>query len=144
MSGETLVMQFEGLSLTAYQDVAGNWTIGYGHLIVPGDPYYPYGSIKTITQAQAQALLAQDMATADNCVSQSVTVPLTANQRAALQSFVFNVGCGAFQGSTLLRLLNQGDYSAVPGQLTEWVYAGGQVVQGLVNRRAKEAQVFAA
>ncbi len=144
MTGESLVQQFEGLSLTPYQDVAGNWTIGYGHKIVAGDPYWPVGPLKEITQAQAQAQLTTDMAAADQCVTASVTVPLNSNQKAALESFVFNVGCGAFQGSTLLQLLNEGNYSAVPGQLDRWVYAGSQVVADLVTRRAKEGQVFMA
>ncbi len=144
MDGTALVEGFEGFSATPYKDIAGYWTIGYGHKIVAGDPYWPVGSVNEITQAQAQALLATDMGNADACVRNLVTVPLNSNQRAALNSFVFNVGCNAFSTSTLLRYLNQGNYAAVPAQMNLWVYAGGQVSDGLIARRQTEASTFMA
>jgi lysozyme len=71
-------------------------------------------------------------------VNESVTVPLNQNQFDALVSFSFNVGDNAFRGSTLLKLLNQGQYDQVPAQLRRWVRDNGHVVQGLINRREKE------
>lgn len=135
-AGLALIQRWEGLRLTAYQDVAGVWTIGYGHTrdVRPG---------QTITEAEATALLRADLAEAEAAVTRLVKVPLTDGQFAALVSFVFNVGQGAFGSSTLLRRLNSGDYDAVPGELARWSRAGGRVVQGLANRRAAEAGLWA-
>ena len=72
----------------------------------------------------------------------SCTVPLNQNQFDALVSFVYNLGAGAFEGSTLLKDLNAHNFAAVPGQLEEWVHAGSQVLPGLVARRKAEARLF--
>lgn len=141
---KTLIAGEEGLRLEAYQDVAGKWTIGYGHLIQPGEQYHPYGPVREISQEEADALFAADTATARACVESAVQVPLTDNQVAALTSFVFNVGCGAFRSSTLLRRLNEHDYTAAAEQLDRWVNAGGVRVAGLVNRRQLEKEIFLA
>lgn len=137
-----LIARFEGYSPTVYQDVAGLWTIGYGHLVKPGEPYHPYGPVTEITLEEAAALLEADTEIARRCVENHVTVPLTENQRAALISFVFNVGCGAFKSSTLLRRLNWGEYEAAAEEFDKWVNAGGVRVAGLVNRRAHEKETF--
>ena len=75
---------------------------------------------------------------ATNAINHNVKVPLSQNQFDALVSFVFNIGQSAFIESTLLRVLNEGDYKAVPQQLRRWIYDNGSVVQGLINRRQKE------
>ncbi|TAN46831.1 MAG: hypothetical protein EPN21_19290 [Methylococcaceae bacterium] len=90
--------------------------------------------VNGLTAGQADILLCQDLAPAEDAVNGAVTVSLTQNQFDALVSFTFNVGKGAFLGSTLLKLLNQGQYGQVPVQLERWNRSGGQVVQGLVNR----------
>jgi len=138
LSDVELVQQWEGLRLTPYRDAAGLWTVGYGHLLGPGEP------VESITHERAVELLDQDLQTARAAVDRLVTVPLTDQQRAALVSFVFNVGEGAFARSTLLRLLNAGDYDGAADQFTRWVYAGGQRLAGLENRRRHEQQVFLA
>ena len=131
-----LIQRWEGLSLTAYEDVGGVLTIGYGSTagVVPG---------MKITKAQAEKRLRDDLAVAEEAVERLVKVDLTDNQFGALVSFVFNVGAGAFKSSTLLRKLNAGDYAAVPGELARWNRAGGKPVQGLANRRAAEAGLWA-
>jgi len=134
--GLALTEQFEGLELTAYQDQVGVWTIGYGHT---GPDVYPG---LTITQNDATSLLLQDVNTAANCVNQLVTVPLTQDEFDALMDFVFNLGTHAFAGSTLLRLLNAGDFDGAIGEFVKWDHAGGQVVAGLLRRRQAEAQLF--
>ena len=128
-----LVHCFEGLYLSAYLCPAGVPTIGYGHT----------SGVKMgqrITRAQAETYLRADMAAAAAQVDKLVKVPLTANQRGALASFVFNLGAGNLQSSTLLRLLNQGDYKGAAGQFGRWVYATVDGVKtqlpGLVKRRA--------
>ncbi|MFC4728142.1 glycoside hydrolase family protein [Coralloluteibacterium thermophilus] len=135
-AGIDLIKGFEGLRLTSYQDSAGVWTIGYGHTgpeVGPG---------QTITQAQAEALLRQDVGWAENAVRNNVQVPLGQGQFDALVSFTFNVGAGAFGGSTLLQKLNAGDYAGAQNEFGRWIHAGGQVLPGLVNRRAAEAELF--
>lgn len=145
---KSLIAGEEGLRLSVYQDAAGKWTIGYGHLIKPGEPYYPYGPIKEITQQEAESLFLKDIAQAEQCVKTYVTVPLTENQYAALVSFVFNVGCSAFRNSLLLKYLNAGDYSRAAEELNKWVYATKDGVKiklaGLVSRRLRERQLFLA
>lgn len=138
-----LIAQFEGFVGHAYNDVVGVLTIGYGQKIVAGDGF---DSTSTISQADAMGLLEADLDTVVNCVDNAVTSDLTANQKAALYSFTYNEGCGAFKSSTLLQKINQGDLSGASDEFARWIYAGNpkQVLQALVTRRSKEAGVFAA
>jgi lysozyme len=131
--GLVLTEQFEGCSLTAYQDQVCVWTIGYGHT----GPDVKSGMI--ITSDQAQALLAQDVKSAAACVNKVVTVQLTQEEFDALVDFVFNLGARAFCSSTMLRELNAGDFAA---QFDLWDRAGGAVVAGLLRRRQAEADLF--
>lgn len=133
-----LIISFEGFSAKAYPDADG-WSIGYGHFIRPDDPY---NSSSVIGESEARTLLEQDVRTAQVCVANAVKVSLTANQTAALISFTYNVGCGAFQNSSLLGLLNSGDYEGAAQQFAVWNKSGGEVVQALVNRRAEEQGLF--
>jgi lysozyme len=134
--GLALTEQFEGCELTAYQDQVGVWTIGYGHT----GPDVVAGLI--ITQDQAQALLAKDVGSAAACVNAVVTVQLSQEEFDALVDFVFNLGAGAFRGSTLLRVLNTGDFASAAAQFDAWDRAGGAVVAGLLRRRQAETALF--
>ncbi|WP_211253705.1 lysozyme [Haematobacter massiliensis] len=143
---ETLhhLKRWEGLKLTAYPDPGSKdgqpWTIGYGHT---SDAFLRVYKGQTITEAQADAALRHDAQEALDAIARHVTVPLTDNQAGALVSFVFNVGEGNFAKSTLLKKLNKGDYEAVPGELAKWVYNDGKRMEGLANRRAAEAGLWA-
>jgi len=86
--------------------------------------------------------LSQDVRPAEQTVNNGVKVALNQNQFDALVSFTFNVGGASFNGSTLLKVLNQGQYAQVPDQLRRWNKAGGKVVQGLVNRRENEVKLW--
>jgi lysozyme len=134
-AGLTFIEQSEGCKLEAYQDSVGVWTIGVGHTkgVTAG---------QRITQDEADALLEADLEACYPCIAEHVTVPLTQGQFDALCSFVFNLGCGALKGSTLLNLLNKGDYDGAAQQFGRWVNAGGQKLAGLVTRRAGEAAMF--
>jgi lysozyme len=135
-AGLAMTEGFEGLELTAYQDIVGVWTIGYGHTgpdVTPG---------LKITQAQAVILLKGDVASAVACVNHAVKVPLTQNQFDALVDFAFNLGNGALLGSTLLKLLNQKNYAGAQAEFAKWNRAGGKVNAGLTRRRAAEAKLF--
>ncbi|MEI7143212.1 lysozyme [Pectobacterium brasiliense] len=122
---------FEGKENAAYRDIAGVWTICYGHT---GD--VKAGDYKT--DAECEALLQQDLKPAFNAIDRLVTVPLSELQRAALASFIYNVGTGEFERSTLLRKLNRGDLTGACNELRRWNKAAGQVWQGLTNRREAE------
>lgn len=137
--GLKLVKQWEGVKLSAYRDVAGIATIGYGST----GPHVRPGMI--ISAQQAEQLLLKDLDRFEKAVAKLVRVPLTDNQFAALVSFAFNVGegKGGFATSTLLKKLNAGNYDAVPSELMKWVNAGGKKVAGLVNRRAAEGGLWA-
>lgn len=130
-----LVKASEGCRLTAYRDSVGILTIGYGSTggIKPG---------QTITQAEAEVMLVDDLDAAAEAVHKLVTVPLTQGQFDALCDFVFNLGEGRLRDSTLLRLLNQGKYGEAAAQFRFWVMAGGKALPGLVTRRAAERALF--
>ena len=135
--GLDLIKQFEGLYLKAYRCPAGVPTIGYGHTagVAMG---------QTITQQQADDYLRRDVRRFERAVARLVTVPLTLGQFDALVSFSFNLGEGALAQSTLLRLLNAGDYAGAAAQFGRWNKAAGRVLPGLVRRRAAERALFEA
>ena len=138
--GIELVQEFEGLRLKAYQDVVGKWTIGYGHLIVL--PQEKGLLDYEIAQETALNLLRSDLKAAEDCVSSKVIVDLTQGQFDALVSFTYNLGCGALNRSTLLRLLNAGEYTRAGEQFLLWDKAGGKPVAGLTRRREAEKRMF--
>lgn len=132
-TGLELIKKFEGCRLAAYQDSTGVWTIGYGHTS-------GVKSGQTITQAQADTFLVTDCATAEKAVnSYDSTYGWNQNQFDALVSFTFNCGSG-----NLKTLLNSGKRTIVEisAKITAYNKAGGQVLQGLVNRRAAEKELF--
>jgi lysozyme len=133
-AGLALIKRWEGLRLDSYLCPAGVWTIGYGST---GEHVYP-GQV--ITEPEAEELLRKDLWRFEDCVSSRVQVPLTDNEYAALVSFSFNCGCGAFESSTLLRRLNGGEPKprVFSEELPKWCKANGQTLQGLLNRRNDE------
>jgi lysozyme len=150
-AGRTMLKELEGVRTEPYLDVASLETTGCGHLcteeertfglITIGGADVPYRE-RPLTDAEIDQLLAQDLALAEQAITDAVTVPLTQAQFDALVSWVFNCGIGAFERSTLLTCLNSGDYAGVPAQLRRWNKAGGQTVRGLTRRRARECQCW--
>lgn len=148
--GRALLTEWEGSSNEAYQDVAGLWTIGVGHLLTKDE--LTSGKILILGEAikyhdgltslQIDRLLTQDLAGAEGAVNSGINVSLNQNQFDALVSFVFNVGRQAFYQSTLRKLLNEGRYARVNNQLRRWNRSAGKIVQGLVNRRENEIKLF--
>lgn len=134
--GLALTKSFEGLRLEAYQDCAGNWTIGYGHAgpsVLPG---------QSINEAEAAKMLQADLANAAACVNHAVQAVISQGQFDAMVDFCFNAGRGNFVQSTLLRKVNYGDFAGAISQFGLWVHAGGEIVAGLVRRRKAEAELF--
>ena len=134
-TGIELIKKFEGCVLKAYKCPAGVWTIGYGHTSGVKEG-------QTITKAQAKELLIQDLRPFEIGVNNLVNVPLNQNQFDALVSFCYNLGTGNLKNSTLLKLLNKGDYNGAAEQFDHWIYAGGKKLNGLVKRRAAEKKLF--
>lgn len=132
------VAQHEGMVLKAYPDPGTGgapWTIGCGRTtnVHPGD---------TCTPEQANEWLREELAGFAAQILSVVKVPLTQNQLDALTSFVYNVGFGNFLKSTMLRLINAGDYAGAAQQFIRWNKAAGRVMPGLTTRRNDEAVLF--
>jgi len=138
-AGLSLIEEFEGLSLNAYQDIAGVWTIGYGHT-----PSFPG---QMITAGYAQVLLKQDTNTFQLAVAAKThDVATTDNQFSAMVSLAFNIGSGAFAGSTVLRQHRAGNYDAAAAAFQLWdkAHVDGVLVtvRGLLRRRIAEANLY--
>ena len=138
-AGIDLIKRFEGLELESYQDIAGVWTIGYGHTETAGPN-------QKINEREAEELLRRDIAPRERAVEQLAGVSLNQNEFDALVSFVFNVGAGAFKNSTARKRLNRNDRLGAAEALTWWNKAtvGGVLreVRGLTRRRAAERALF--
>jgi lysozyme len=134
-SGLDIIKAFEGYRLSAYQDSVGIWTIGYG-----STQGVHVGMV--ITAAQAEAMLRDSAVTFQSFVTAVVKQPISQKMFDALVSFTYNVGQGNLQKSSVLRLLNIGDYQSSGDAFLLWNKAGGQVVAGLVRRRGMERALF--
>ena len=133
--GLALIKKFEGLELTAYKCAAGVWTIGYGHTkdVQEGDEW---------SEAHADHMLEVELEEFEEYINDNVTVALSQNQFDALVSWVYNLGPANLKASTMLKVLNSGDYEGVPAQIQRWNKAGGKVLEGLIRRRKAEALLF--
>lgn len=134
-AGLALIKEYEGYEGQAYLDTGGVPTIGYGHT----------RGVKmgaSCTPEQAEAWLREDLASAEADVSKLVKVPLTDNQFSALVSFTFNLGGAQLGKSTLLKLLNAGNYAGAGSQFQFWVFDNGKKLPGLIRRRAAEAALW--
>jgi len=130
------IKEHEGLRLEAYLPTPNDvWTIGYGHTSTAKK-----GMV--ISEEQAEALLRKDIAWVEDAINKNVVVPLNQNQYDALASLIYNIGAGAFSKSTLLRLLNMGDYEGAANQFPRWNKQKGKVLKGLTRRREEERQLF--
>jgi lysozyme len=139
--GSELIKSFEGLRLQSYRDSAGVWTIGYGTTVYPNGQRVQAGD--TITEAQANEYFEHDFQNFASGVSKLVTVPVNPNQIAAMTSLAYNIGLGAFENSTLLRFVNQNpENPLIYNEFLRWVYANGNFVAGLLNRREQEAELY--
>tara|TARA_B100001094_G_scaffold328721_1_gene389773 strand:+ start:1320 stop:1757 length:438 start_codon:yes stop_codon:yes gene_type:complete len=134
-NGLELIKHFEGCELEAYKCAAGVWTIGYGHIKTAVEGM-------TISQSYADELLDGEIVEYEDYVNAAVTAPLSQDQFDALVSWTFNLGNGNLNASTMLKVLNRGEYEEVPAQMKRWNKAGGKVLEGLIRRREAEANLF--
>jgi len=131
----SMIKPLEGLELVPYRDVAGVLTVCYGHTgkdIIEG---------KTYTVAECEALLDRDLGEVKRQIDPLIEPDLPESTKAALYSFTYNVGIGAFSRSTLLDKLNSGDVSGACKELHRWIYAGGKKWNGLITRRQVEDEI---
>ena len=133
--GLALIKKFEGCELEAYKCAAGVLTIGYGHTKGVTE------SMK-ITQSEAESMLVEELVEYEKAVLDAVTISIDQCMFDALVSWVYNLGGGNLKASTLLKVLNSGDFNGVPAQLMRWNKAGGKVLEGLTRRRQAEADLF--
>lgn len=148
VEGLELIVKSEGYSSTAYKDIGGVWTIGYGHTLsaVPD---------MKISEKRAYELLRDDVKSAEMAVNTFVIaqgVPLNPHQFDALVSIVFNVGTGNIFtkdypngyrfGSTLYNLLLAGDYQGAAVRFLDFCKVDGRPVRGLLTRRMEEKELF--
>ena len=129
----TFIKHFESFSPCVYVCPGGQRTIGYGHVLKPGE------KLQTITRTKAEAILSNDLFEARYGVSRLITAPLKPYQWDTLTSFAFNVGTGALQASRLRLCVNEEQHDEVPQEFLRWVYAGGRKLKGLVRRRTLES-----
>jgi lysozyme len=136
-----LIRRFEGRRLAPYHDCVGFPTVGYGRLL-SREKGADLSRWPAIGEDQAEAYLAEDAADAARSVTRLISVPLGDGRFAALVDFVFNLGGGQLQVSTLRRVINRGDLDDAPVQLLRWCHAGGVKLAGLARRRAAEVEVW--
>ena len=138
----SLVKSFEGFQTHAYRCPAGIPTIGYGTTTYPDGRKVQMED--TCTEKDACVWLLHEITEDAEAINRHVTTALNQNQFDALASFAYNVGRGAFMGSTLLWKLNAGDYHGAADQFLKWTHGGGVELPGLVRRRNAERDLFLA
>jgi lysozyme len=140
-AGIAIIKRYEGCSLSVYLDPINICTIGFGST---------YGLVgnrldsshRDITEDEAEYLLKRELRSTENAVARMVKTPLTANQFSAVCCLVYNIGSGRFRSSTMKMKLNRKDFQGAANEFWKWRRAGGQILRGLVRRRAEETRLF--
>ena len=140
-TGLNLIKTFEGFRSEPYFCSAMVPTIGFG------STWSFNGSRVTlhhppITKDEAEELLLREIRNSEKAVDRLIKVELNENEHSALQSFVYNLGSGRLQSSTLRRKINRGDFEGAADEFPKWRRAGGKILKGLVLRRAAERKLF--
>jgi lysozyme len=115
------------------------YSIGLGHQIQPDESYL---MTATLNDDEVLEIFKKDIENIRLSMNQVIKVPVDKNQQLALLSLRYNIGVNAFNNSTLLKLLNAGDYDGASSRFAEWRISDGKINQGLVNRRERERQLF--
>jgi lysozyme len=138
--GKDFIKQFEGFRNTMYLDAGGLPTIGYGHLIKPGEEFY---NNTTISKAQGDMLFTDDLKQFEAAVNTSVVKQLNQNQFDALVSLAYNIGAGAFADSTVVKRINtNATVTDITTNWQRWNKVNGVLNAGLLNRRNAEIEVY--
>jgi lysozyme len=143
-AGLAIIKKDESCVLVAYRDPGSASglpiTCGWGSTHRRDDNTFFLG--ESITQEEADWLLARDLGEEERVIYQHVMVPLNTNQFSGLGSFIYNIGETQFASSTLLRLLNAGQFDAAAGQFGLWINGASGPLPGLITRRAEEKALF--
>jgi len=140
--GIEIVKSFEGLTLRPYVCAGGVNSVGYGVLTRSSTGGPIDLDMEPITEAEAEVLLIRDLESSEGWVRRLIKTALTKNQYSALTSFIFNVGAGALQHSTLRMKLNRGEYQGAADEFPKWKFANKRILAGLIRRRAAERALF--
>lgn len=141
LSGQQFLTSVEGVKYKAYKDTGGVWTIGRGITYYEDGTKVKSGDV--ITKEREQKLFMNTLNSYVNNVNKVIKKSLTQNQFNALVSFCYNIGVSAFNSSTLVKKVNINPNDPnIRSQFMRWVYDNGEKVQGLVNRRTKEADLY--
>ena len=134
-NGLELIKKFEGCETTAYQDSVGVWTIGFGHTkgVEEG---------QTCSIEDAESMLANEMDEYEGYINNMVKVDLQQHEFDALVAWGYNLGPPNLGESTMLKVLNGGQFDRVPEEMNRWTRAGGKILEGLVRRRQAESLMF--
>ena len=135
--GVDLIKKHEGFVPYVYKDAVGYPTIGYGHLLKKGESFS-----NGISREEGEEILKKDLYFSEQSVLNLIKIPLKQHEFDALVSFVFNVGSGNLQASTLRRKLNKNDHEGAAKEFTRWIYARGVKLRGLIRRREEERDLF--
>jgi len=139
--GIKLIKHFEGVRNRPYRDVIGLYTVGCGHLIGDGKQL-PESWDRTFTGEEIDALLRKDLSRFERSIRMLVKVPLRQCEYDSICSFVFNLGAGTLQRSTLRQKLNRGDKKGAAKEILKYCRAGGKIIKGLQRRREAEYNLF--
>jgi len=133
--GLELIKKFEGCETSAYQDSVGVWTIGFGHTkgVEEG---------QTCSIEDAESMLADEMDEYEGYINDMVRVDLQQHEFDSLVAWVYNLGPTNLNESTMLKVLNGGQFDRVPDEMNRWTRAGGEILEGLVRRRQAESLMF--
>jgi lysozyme len=125
------IATFEGYSGSAYRDIVGIWTIGFGTTagVKSGDKTDPVRALQRKLS---------DVQKFEGAIKECVRVPLHQHEYDAYLSLAYNIGTGAFCKSTLVKKLNALDYEGACREILKWNRAGGDVIRGLAIRRESE------
>ena len=133
--GLELIKKFEGCETSAYQDSVGVWTIGFGHTkgVEEG---------QTCSIEDAESMLADEMDEYEGYINNMVKVELQQHEFDSLVAWVYNLGPTNLSESTMLKVLNGGQFVRVRDEMNRWTRAGGEILEGLVRRRQAESLMF--
>lgn len=133
--GVELIKQYEGCKLYAYRDAVGVPTIGYGHTknVYMG---------MAITKEKADEFLVSDIEPIEKALN-ILGVPFMQQQFDALVSWIFNLGIGNFNSSTMKKfIMARRSNIEITDQMVKWHNAGGKPLLGLKKRRVAEANMW--
>ena len=135
------VASYEGYSATAYRGADyQNRTIGYGHVIMPGETY------NYLTEPEARNLLKSDLnvtAIQVKKVLNSKEIKLNTYQFDSLVSFAYNCGVQGLSNSRLLRdIKNKADLEEIKDAFLAWRHCNGIELEGLRRRRVEEFEMY--